>query len=63
VSEDEGKPHPVEESDIETLEAELRQALQHQRAAVERVQETQAEVESLMRRARSLLERAEADKP
>ena len=51
---------PVAQSEIETLEAELRAALQHQRAAVERVQEAQAEVEALIRRARKLLARGEA---
>jgi acyl-CoA reductase-like NAD-dependent aldehyde dehydrogenase len=49
-------PEPIEQGEIETLEAELRAALQQQRAAVERVQETQAEVEALIRRARELLE-------
>ncbi len=46
---------PLGQGEIETLHAELRAALQHQRAAVERVKETQAEVEALMRRARELL--------
>jgi hypothetical protein len=59
VSVDESKPDPVGQSEVETLQAELREALQHQRAALERVQETQVEVEALMRRARDLLARIE----
>jgi hypothetical protein len=53
------KTEPVEQSEIVTLEAELRAALQQQRAALERVQEAQAEVEALLRRARELLARRE----
>ena len=49
------------QSEIETLQAELRAALQHERAAVERVQETQREVEALMQRARALLGQSGAD--
>lgn len=51
---------PIEQDDLATLEAELREALQHQRAAVARVQETQGEVQELMRRARELIGRIEA---
>jgi hypothetical protein len=66
VSETEGEqeaeevePDPIGQDELATLEAELREALQHQRAAVARVQETQAKVQELMRRARALLERIE----
>jgi hypothetical protein len=57
---DEVEPDPIEQDDLATLEAELREALQHQRAAVARVQETQGKVQELMRRARQLLEKIEA---
>ena len=45
------------------LEAELRQAIQHRRAALERVRETQAELEELMERARRLLAERGGDPP
>jgi hypothetical protein len=45
------------QGEVDALEAELRAALQQQRAAVERVQETQQEIAALMARARTLLER------
>jgi hypothetical protein len=58
VSQDEeAAGDPLGQEEIGTLEAELREALQHQRAAVERMRETQTEVETLLRRARELLER------
>lgn len=44
-------------ADLSALQAELRQALQHRRAALERVRETQAELEALIERARRALER------
>lgn len=47
--------NPREQSEWETLQAEIRSALQHQRAAYEQMIETQAEVEALLERARSLL--------
>lgn len=40
-----------------TLEAGLREALQHRRAAEEQAEETRAELSRLMRRARQILER------
>jgi hypothetical protein len=60
---------PLEQEELRTLEAELREALQHQRAAYERMVETQRAVEDLLARARSLLDRSreergeEADTP
>lgn len=48
-------PGPHEQDDWTTLEAELRQAVQHQQAAYEQMRETQREVEALMARARELL--------
>ena len=53
----------AEQGEIEALEAELRAALQQQRAAVERVQETQDEIATLMARARALLERRDGGSP
>jgi hypothetical protein len=44
-----------EQTEWETLQAEIRSAVQHQRAAYEQMIETQAEVEALLARARSLL--------
>ena len=46
-----------DQDELGALEAELRAALQHQCAAVERVQETQEAVAALLGRARALLER------
>jgi hypothetical protein len=55
---------PLDQDDWETLEAELRSALQQRRAALERMQQTQAELEDLMRRARGVLAReTTADDP
>jgi hypothetical protein len=51
---------PLEQGEWSTLEAELRQALQHQKAAYEQMVETQREVEELMDRARKLLAAREA---
>jgi hypothetical protein len=51
---------PIVQDEMETLQAELREALQHQRAAVERMEETQAEVKALLERARKLLHRADS---
>ncbi|HET6231624.1 MAG TPA: hypothetical protein VFE05_16240 [Longimicrobiaceae bacterium] len=48
------------QGEMKTLEAELRAAMQHQRAAYERMMEIQAEVDALMERARILLERRES---
>jgi acyl-CoA reductase-like NAD-dependent aldehyde dehydrogenase len=47
---------PLEQGEWSTLEAELRQALQHQKAAYEQMMETQREVEELLARARKALE-------
>jgi hypothetical protein len=44
-----------EQGEWETLQAEIRSAVQHQRAAYEQMIETQAEVEVLLARARALL--------
>lgn len=48
---------PFAQEDAATLEAELRQALQHQRAAQQRAEETREEMRLLMERARELLNR------
>lgn len=48
---------PLKQDEMATLEAELRRALQHQRAAYERMQETQTAVEGLLQRAQMLLTR------
>jgi hypothetical protein len=48
---------PLEQEELRTLEAELREALQHQRAAYERLVETQRAIEALTARARALLAR------
>jgi hypothetical protein len=53
-------------TDAEALVAEMRSALQQQRAAYERMVETQREMEALLDRARDLLGRnrnPEADRP
>jgi hypothetical protein len=52
---------PLGQDEIETLQAELRQALQHQRAALEHMAETQAELRRLMDRARGLLDAERVD--
>jgi hypothetical protein len=46
---------PLEQDEGMTLEAELRQALQHQRAALEHARETRSQLERLIARARMLL--------
>ena len=46
---------PLDQDDLGTLQAELREAIQHHRAAVQRMQETQAELQGLLQRARTLL--------
>jgi hypothetical protein len=48
-----------EQGEWETLQAELRSALQHQRAAYVRMVETQRELQRLMERARRLISTAE----
>jgi hypothetical protein len=48
---------PPEQEELRTLEAELREALQHQRAAYERMVETQRAIDALTARARALLAR------
>jgi hypothetical protein len=50
-----GRVEPLEQDEGVTLEAELRQAMQHRRAAIEQARETQAQLESLIARARVLL--------
>ncbi len=47
---------PLAQDEGPTLEAELRQALQHQRAAIEQARETQVQLERLIARAGKLLE-------
>lgn len=49
--------------ELRTLEADLRNALQHQHAEYERVKEMQAEIEALMERARALMEKREEQTP
>ena len=56
-SEGAGAPHDQEE--LATLEAELREAVQHRHAELERMREAQAELEALLARARRLLGGAE----
>jgi hypothetical protein len=51
---------PGKQSEWATLQAELRSAVQHQRAAYARLIETQREVQNLMDRARRLLAPADA---
>ena len=48
---------PWEQDELTTLEAELRRALQHQRAAYEQMRETQSALEALLERAQRLLGR------
>ena len=49
---------PWKQDELTTLEAELRRALQHQRAAYEQMRETQSALETLLERAQHLLRRA-----
>jgi hypothetical protein len=42
---------------LEAMEADLREAIQHRAAALERVSETQAELEAALQRAAELLAR------
>jgi phage shock protein A len=58
MSEDATGPDPATQDELVTLEAELRRALQHQRAEMERAREAQEEVSRLIERARAALERA-----
>ena len=51
-------PDPAAQDDLVTLEAELRRAVQHQRAEMERAREAQEELSRLIERARAALERA-----
>jgi hypothetical protein len=48
-----------DQGEWETLQAELRGALQHQRAAYARLVETQQDLQQLMERARRLIAEAE----
>ena len=48
---------PMEQDEWTALEEQLREALQHQRAAYEQLQERQREVDEVMERARALLAR------
>ena len=47
------------QEELVTLEAQLRAAIQHRDAAVERQREAQAQVEALLARARALLRRGQ----
>jgi hypothetical protein len=49
---------PLDQDEMLTLEAELRQALQHRRAALEQLRETQHSLGELLKRASHLLERS-----
>jgi hypothetical protein len=53
--------NPPEDDELRTLDADLRTALQHQRAEYERVLETQLEMARLIERARALLQKSESD--
>ncbi len=53
---------PLEQDEWSTLEAELRQALQHRSAAYEQLREIQEEMRRLMERARAVLDRARASR-
>jgi hypothetical protein len=57
-----GGEDPLDQSELATLEAELRAARQQHAAALERVRETQAEIQALMERARALLARGKGDR-
>ena len=48
---------PLEQDEWSTLEAQLREALQHQRAAYEQLQERQRDVDEVMARARARIAR------
>jgi hypothetical protein len=52
------KPEPLGQDEWSTLQAELRQALQLQRAAYEQMLEAQSALEEVTARARHLLEGA-----
>jgi hypothetical protein len=52
------KPEPLSQDEVSTLRAELRQALQLQRAAYEQMLEAQSALEEVTARARHLLEGA-----
>ena len=58
MSREAGGPDSSSEEELVTLEAELRRALQHQRAEMERAREAQEELSRLIERARGALERA-----
>ena len=58
MSEESAGPDPAAQDDVMTLEAELRRALQHQRAEMERAREAQEELSRLIERARGALDRA-----
>lgn len=63
MSGDASGPDPAAQADLATLEAELRRALQHQRAEMERAREAQEELSRLIERARTALERARQGGP
>jgi hypothetical protein len=54
---------PLEQDEALTLEAELRRALQHRRAAQQQAQETREELSRLIDRARAILERGSPGAP
>jgi hypothetical protein len=51
----------LHQRELDTLEAELRAAVQHRDAEVERMRETQERVEALLRRAQELLKKTTSD--
>jgi enamine deaminase RidA (YjgF/YER057c/UK114 family) len=53
---------PDEQDEMRTLEAEFRQALQHRRAALEQLGETQQSLDELLARARRLLRSATVER-
>lgn len=48
---------PLDQSELDTLEAELRQAMQHREAALQRASEAGKELEETIERARAMLDR------
>jgi hypothetical protein len=62
TSNERARDEPLEQSELVTLEAELRAAQQQHMAALERVRETQMEIEALMERARALLVRRKRER-
>jgi hypothetical protein len=53
---------PRDHNEQAVLEAELRRAIQHRRAAQERAEETRQDLQRLMERAKEILVRQERDR-